>query len=44
LNAAAVLMTAGRANNIREGIELAGKAIDSSAVTRLVSTLRAGNS
>jgi anthranilate phosphoribosyltransferase len=44
LNAAAVLMTAGLANNIREGIELAGKAIDSGAVTRLVSTLRAGNS
>jgi len=44
LNAAAVLMTAGQANNIPEGIELAAEAIDSGAVTRLVSTLRAGNS
>jgi anthranilate phosphoribosyltransferase len=40
LNAAAVLVTAGLAKNIREGIELAAHAIDSGAVGRLVEALR----
>jgi anthranilate phosphoribosyltransferase len=40
LNAAAVLMTAGLAKNIREGIELAAHAIGSRAVGRLVEALR----
>ena len=39
LNAAAVLVTAGLALQMQEGVELAAKAIDSSAVTRLVSKL-----
>jgi anthranilate phosphoribosyltransferase len=41
LNAAAVLVTAGLAENIVAGIKLAGEAIDSGAVTRLVAALRA---
>jgi len=41
LNAAAVLMTAGLAKDICEGIGLASQAIDSGAVTRLVQSLRA---
>jgi anthranilate phosphoribosyltransferase len=40
LNAAAVLVTAGMAKNIREGIELAAHAIGSRAVGRLVEALR----
>jgi anthranilate phosphoribosyltransferase len=41
LNAAAVLVTAGLAKDIREGIGRAAEAVDSGAVTRLVSVLRA---
>ncbi len=41
LNAAAVLVTAGLVKDIVAGIELAGEAIDSGAVTRLVAALRA---
>ena len=40
LNAAAVLVTAGIANDIREGLAIAGEAIDSGAVTRLVVALQ----
>jgi len=39
LNAAAVLVTAGLASDIREGVELAAKAINSGAVTKLVDKL-----
>ena len=39
LNAAAVLVTAGLVKEMRAGVELAAKAIDSGAVTRLVSRL-----
>jgi anthranilate phosphoribosyltransferase len=40
LNAAAVLLTAGRAGDMQEGVVLAARAIDSGAVARLVSNLR----
>ena len=40
LNAAAVLLTAGLANDLKQGVELATGAIDSGAVTRLVAALR----
>jgi anthranilate phosphoribosyltransferase len=40
LNAAAVLVTAGLAKEIGEGVALAAAAIDSGAVTRLVEALR----
>jgi anthranilate phosphoribosyltransferase len=40
LNAAAVLVTAGLATDIREGLTLAAHAIDSGAVARLVEDLR----
>jgi len=40
LNAAAVLVTADCAKNIREGLALAGAAIDSGAVTKLVAALQ----
>jgi anthranilate phosphoribosyltransferase len=40
LNAAAVLVTAGMATNIREGITLAAHAIDRGAVTHLVEALQ----
>jgi len=43
LNAAAVLVTAGLASNMREGVEAAAKAIDSGAVTKLVEKLAAGS-
>jgi anthranilate phosphoribosyltransferase len=39
LNAAAVLVTAGLASEMREGVALATRAIDSGAVTKLVSAL-----
>jgi len=39
LNAAAVLVTAGLVKDIREGVELAARAIDSGAVTKLVNEL-----
>jgi anthranilate phosphoribosyltransferase len=39
LNAAAVLVTAGLAKDMREGVELAAQTIDSSAVTKLVAKL-----
>lgn len=39
LNAAAVLVTAGRAVDVRAGVEMAGEAIDSGAVGRLVAEL-----
>jgi len=41
LNAAAVLLTAGLAKDMQAGAALAASAIDSGAVTRLVSALRA---
>ncbi|MES2392267.1 MAG: anthranilate phosphoribosyltransferase [Acidobacteriota bacterium] len=40
LNAAAVLMTAGLAKDVREGVTVAASAIDSGAVTKLVEALR----
>jgi anthranilate phosphoribosyltransferase len=40
LNAAAVLLTAGVARDVREGVGIAAQAIDSGAVTRLVEALR----
>ena len=40
LNAAAVLLTAGHAKNLKQGVEVATVAIDSGAVTRLVAALR----
>jgi anthranilate phosphoribosyltransferase len=40
LNAAAVLVTAGLAQDVREGVERAESAIDSGAVARLVAALR----
>jgi anthranilate phosphoribosyltransferase len=40
LNAAAVLVTAGLAKDIREGVTIASKAIDSGAVTQLVVALK----
>jgi anthranilate phosphoribosyltransferase len=39
LNAAAVLVTAGLARDIREGVALAARAIDTGAVTKLVAAL-----
>jgi anthranilate phosphoribosyltransferase len=42
LNAAAVLVTAGVAGGLREGLVAAAKAIDSGAVKRLVEALRKG--
>ncbi|AEU34970.1 anthranilate phosphoribosyltransferase [Granulicella mallensis] len=39
LNAAAVLVAAGRVNDIREGVTLAAQTIDSGAVTNLVAAL-----
>lgn len=39
LNAAAVLVTAGRAVDVRAGVEMAGEAIDSGAVGRLAAEL-----
>jgi len=40
LNAAAVLLTAGLAKDLKQGVEVATVAIDSGAVTRLVAALR----
>ncbi len=40
LNAAAVLLTAGLADDLREGVRLASEAIRSGAVTQLVASLR----
>ncbi|WP_103932426.1 anthranilate phosphoribosyltransferase [Bryocella elongata] len=40
MNASAVLLTAGVAANLREGVELAARAIDSGAVRELVANLR----
>jgi anthranilate phosphoribosyltransferase len=40
LNAAAVLVTAGLAKNVREGISVAAEAIDSGKVKALVGKLR----
>jgi anthranilate phosphoribosyltransferase len=40
LNAAAVLVVAGIAANLREGMEAAARAIDSGTVTRLIGELR----
>ena len=40
LNASAVLVTAGLATNIREGLTQAAQAIDTGAVTRLVQALQ----
>jgi anthranilate phosphoribosyltransferase len=40
LNAAAVLVTAGLAEDIREGVDMAAKTIDSGTVTRLIEALR----
>ena len=42
LNAAAVLVTAGMAEDVRGGVELAAHAIDSRATARLVEALRLG--
>jgi len=39
LNAAAVLVTAGLASEMREGVSLAARAIDSGAVTKLIAAL-----
>jgi anthranilate phosphoribosyltransferase len=40
LNAAAVLVTAGLARDMREGVNLAARAIDSGAVTKLIAALQ----
>jgi anthranilate phosphoribosyltransferase len=42
LNAAAVLVTAGLAKDVMEGAGMAGAAIDSGKVTKLVEALRLG--
>ena len=41
LNAGAALMVAGRANDLKEGVELAGQAIDSGGALRVLERLRA---
>jgi anthranilate phosphoribosyltransferase len=40
LNAAAVLVVSGLSNNLRDGIQLAARAIDTAAVQSLVSALQ----
>jgi anthranilate phosphoribosyltransferase len=40
LNAAAVLVVGGQANNLRDGVTLAAQTIDSGAVTHLINTLQ----